>query len=160
MSERLANAYRVRLCVQGLEEDLLRKAEEFHRMGFHHGNLSPSQMAAVAERLASASTPNKALEGLKEFIGNQLRRLKKKWTVDGRVASWLIPFGPKGESGPDCLGTRLEAWAAEAACAPAGGVPDAARLSLMRSFWNVLQAHCRHHRAFDQAPHGKGEERG
>lgn len=157
MNEKLADAYRVKLCIPDLEAEVLKNAEEFHRMGFHYGNLSPSQMAAVAQRLARASLPDEAVAGLKEFIESQLRKLEKKRAADGRVTSWLVPFGAVGKAGLVCLGSRLCSWAVEAAGTKASGVPEAARLSLMRRFWSVLQAHCRHHRAFNDSIPGKGE---
>lgn len=60
------------------EEPLLKQAKCFYGLGFNPGNLTASQMAAVADLLKAAGTLAEAQEAIANFLDNQLNKLRKK----------------------------------------------------------------------------------
>ncbi len=108
MNEQLAAALRGKKPFLELEGHLLKQAKRFYDMGFHPGNLSASQMAAVGNLLQTATSLEDGQEKVITFLENQIKKLTSKESRTGKKDSWLKPS--KGTGGEKSLGATLEKW--------------------------------------------------
>jgi hypothetical protein len=85
MNDGLQEALRSDLALTTLEDHLIQRAGVLYRMGFTPGRISPSQMAAVAERIYAASNYEEARNKVIKFLTDQLNKLKAKAERSGET---------------------------------------------------------------------------
>lgn len=125
------------------EGHLIRKAQGFYRMGFVPVNISASQMAAVAERIRTASTHGDAVEKTNEFLRKQIEKLEAKVKRGGKPASWMKSV----EDGTTTLGKALIDCVTKEEYLKDFAGEAADRLDALQRFWSRLHGFYRYEAA-------------
>jgi hypothetical protein len=134
----LINALQGQSIFLKIEEELLRQAIAFFRLGFTPDNLSPTQMAAITQCLQSAATVPQATEKTILFLEGQLDKLAKK----ERLSSWRSAIG--GEEEQTTLGDALIDCLFYERYLPKGGGYGLDRLATLRRFWHYVHSQYRY----------------
>src|SRR4051794_22934463 len=106
MNEDLRKALKSDLALLALEDRLIQRAGVLYCMGFVR--ISPSQMAAVAERIYSASNYEEARDRVTKFLTDQLNKLRAKVERGRQPTSWASH--PLTGGGEETLGQTLSHW--------------------------------------------------
>jgi hypothetical protein len=136
VSQALAAVARAELALAGQEEHILAQAQRLYQMGEMAAAVSPSQMAAVEERIRCADNHSRAVAAVTEFITGQIEKLRAREQRENRRVSWLRRPGTGAEA--DSLGEELLLWLREERYLT-GKVPEGLdRLAALRRFWSRL----------------------
>jgi hypothetical protein len=132
----LEKALRSDLALASLEELLIRKARELYRLGFTLRNIAPSQMAAVDELLAIASSRADAERRVKTWMTGQLDKLQEEKKRTREARSWLKLPEPGGSE--ESLGKELLTWISGDSYLGEEQPGHLDRLDALRRFWARL----------------------
>ena len=134
MNSGLQGALRSDLALATLGDHLIQQAGVLYRMGFTPERLSPSQMAAVAERIRTASSLEEAKSKVKSFLKDQLDKLMAQAERSGKPASWAL--APETGAGEKTLGHTLIRWVMEEKYLEKEAPKDLDRLDALQRFWS------------------------
>ncbi len=132
-----------------LESALIERAQALYSLGFTPKALSSSQMAAAGEQILGAGTFEKALAGLRGWLGAQLTKLRAEVERGGKPKSWLST--PGAGASQSTLGEELLVWI-ERQSYLGDSVPQPLdRLAALRRFWDRLDGLYRYESATGEA---------
>lgn len=133
MKKDLEKALNSDLALLALEKHLIRRAGVLYRMGF--SCISASQMAAVAERIYSASTYEEARDRVIKFLTDQLNKFRAKVERGRQPTSWASRLSTGG--GEETLGQTLSHWVEKEQFLQGKEMPkNLDRLAALQRFWS------------------------
>jgi len=134
MNEDLQKALKADLALLALEDHLIQRAGVLYRMGFTPDRITPTQMAAVAERIYTASNYEEARNTVIKFLTDQLNKLRAKAERSDQQTSWALR--PLTGGGKETLGQTLSYWIEKEQFLQGKETPeDLDRLVALRRFW-------------------------
>ena len=143
----LQEVYESDAALAGLDEDLIRRAQELHTLGFDP-KLRRAQMSALGERIRTASSHDEAVRSVRAWMENQLRKLRERERRD-KKRSWLVEAGG-GEPG-ESLGEALVRWISGEVYLSTPVPEGLDRLAALRRFWARFDGLHRHHCEMEEA---------
>lgn len=135
MNSSLQAALQSDLALATLEDHLIQRAGVLYRLGFIPKRISRSQMAAVGERIRTASSLEEAQRTVTSFLNHQLNKLLAQAERGGQLTSWALP--PETSGGEKTLGHTLTLWIEKENYLEGEEMPKGLdRLAALRRFWS------------------------
>ena len=145
MNNYFIEAMQQKATVMKLEEHFIRKAKKLYCMGFTSDNLSSSQMAAVSERIKTASTFHDAKRTTADFLNKQMQKLQDK----NDESSWLTAI--RESSKTTSLGQTLIEWLRDEKYLEAANLESAVdHLALLKRFWSYVHGQYSYHKIYKE----------
>lgn len=145
MNNYFINAMQQNAAALKLEEHFIRKAKKLYCMGFTPDNLSSSQMAAVSERIKTASTFHEAKQKTADFLNKQMQKLQDK----NDESSWMTAISESSET--TSLGQMLIKWIRDEKYLDAANLESAVdHLVLLKHFWSYVHGQYSYHKIYKE----------
>jgi hypothetical protein len=148
MTHALQDALRSDLALAGHEEHLIRQAWTLYQLGLKPKNITPSQMAALGERIRTATSVEQAQQVVTQWIEDQLTKLQEQVKRGRPPSSWCVP--PSPGAGAETLGRTVIQWVAGESYLPTPSPAELGRLEALQRFWDRLYDLYRYEAAMQQ----------